>query len=384
MFFSGGTVQLPNCVWNYGTWDNANSNVTFSGTSFWNDGIWNNGNFFEGYWNNGVFNSGMIKNSTWINGIFNNSDSIFYDSTWLTGTFNNGVFFDSSWSGGTFNNGTFTSGSSWYDGVFNNGTFTDSSLWYDGTFNNGTFTNSVWVGGTFNNGTFQLSLWLNGNFYLGTMSNSSCLGGTFYGQTDNLNNENVVSNSATFKDVYFNNCTLVNGYYNSDQSITVNPTTGDPTNTSVISACTIYYGNYNNYAISDSKIIDGLYNQCYIYLTNIQKAVYSGSVSRTYNAVIGHYGTTDIPMNWSGGTFNGGTFGHTGNSHDFGTSATTSWDNWLSGDFVSGNFYGIWYGGRWLGGNWYGWNRLTWDNTKPGTQPGHPYNPIFVNTLLTG
>jgi hypothetical protein len=372
-YFSGSTINST-CTWLYGIWDDGN----FLLPSF-NDGIWNSGNFINKTWIYGIFNNGTFSGSTWLDGLFNGGYMV--NSNWTGGTFNNGEIVDIVWSGGTFNNGTFLS-SIWYDGIFNNGIFS-SSVWYNGYFKNGTikenstwwngylfggnFLNSIWHDGTWINGTMRNSIWYDGTFNNGYMIDSEWLDGTFNNGTFDARQTGLTYtttlgvnwSNGTFNGGNFNNAVWQNGTFNN--------------------------GVVNNSIFLGVNWINGVFN-----------GLYMGPIA------IGGYGS-DYIINWSGGTWNWGTFGlpreywdlsfpnppgahmimnwldgqfYDGNFWNSGVTtgpSRTFWGGWSGGTFYNGNFYGDFFGGDWVQGNFSSDYAYWW---KSGSAPQDRYKNI--------
>lgn len=310
-YFSNSFIDTTS-YWFGGIWSGGTFNM-----NVWYDGIWNGGDFCGKQWRNGIFNGGYFSGSTWKDGIF--QDGIIENSTWSGGTFTYGLMNNTDWFGGIFNGGQISNGNwfngicnggtitnvQWSDGVFNGGTF-NNGYWTNGTVNNGNILNSTWVTGTFNGGTFNSGnnvpliqnndlyklnnpiynsgrSWLDGDFNGGIFSNSIWIQGTFRG---GLFQNGSLWSGGTFKDGEFDNSTWINGYFGNGK---------------------VTRSNFHNV-----QWYNGIWNS-----GNLGIGINFDGITLTHPTVY-----------WSGGTFNGGTFGYDSDN----TIA------WLGGHFYGGTF----------------------------------------------
>jgi len=388
-YFSGSSIN-NSVIWIYGIWDDG-----FFGLPSWNNGIWNSGSFINKYWYTGIFNNGTFSGSTWENGIFNNGN--FIRSYWSGGTFNDGTF-NGEWSGGTFNGGMFQN-STWYTGIFNNGDFL-SSTWYNGIFNNGkvvgrSITSSVFVSlvptfdtifysGTINNGDFTGCDLSGMTIYNGSINKSTWWCGTI--------------NGGYLSEIYWKNGTFNDGIFDNRLS----GLTYYTTNALYKWENGTFNGGYlNNNYWENGTFNNGIVNNSIIRKVKWMNGVFNGiHMGPRYNSTI----TTSFIVNWSGGTWNNGSFGtplekiknstaklymnwldgkfYNGSFFNSGTTVGgnyTAYGGWSGGTFYNGNFYGDFFDGDWVSGNfisppanWY----------KNGTPPSggknkqwFPYNP---------
>lgn len=304
--------QLDSSRWLNGIWeDQTNSEDTFNPyNGVWSNGIWNYGIFRNMTWLDGVFNDGYFYDSVWTKGTFKGGNMLSTDDsnimTWYDGIFSGGYMTNMIWINGSFNGGTMTN-CSWSDGVFNDGVMTASkwgngifnggqinqSLWYNGTFNNGLMTNCYWENGIFNGGIFE-----SGNdVKFGNDTSGLFTTGGVYSQ--NLMNKNYYWYNGTFNGGSFLNSIWTNGLFNNglidENSLWVD-------------------GNFLNGEFKNSYWMHGTFKQGKVTNSSFHSVDWgrgtwiSGNLGIIDNA--GLSPTTYPIVNWRGGVFNEGIFGH--------------------------------------------------------------------------
>jgi len=316
----GGTIsdgyfincQVESSRWLNGTWeDQTNTEDTF--------------NPYDGVWSNGVWNYGIFRNMTWLDGIFN--DGYFYDSTWTKGTFKGGEMMSidpllmNTWYDGIFSGGVILN-MIWKNGSFNGGTITNC-VWEDGTFNDGTMKTCTWATGTVNGGTINNTIWQDGTFNKGLMSCCYWNDGTFNGGT--FNSDNNIKLGSDYNGVFTNGGALTqkdvnksyywnNGTFNGGSFLNSIWMDGAFINGVIDQGSLWIKGDFLNGEFKNSYWMEGTFKQGKVTNSSFHNVNWGRGTWLSGNIGIidtaGKSSTTYPIVNWYGGVFNEGVFGH--------------------------------------------------------------------------
>jgi hypothetical protein len=236
-YFKDTTLD-NSCIWNYGYWNNNWDNIQLPFTLTWNDGIFINGVFGTNdsntIWKNGTFLNGDWLGLVWQGGKFLNGTLIGVD--YIDG---DGKHVVSTWNGGKFVNGTINPIDQlvWYDGEVNNGNIFNTTF-EKVNIDNGIFDNCYIKGGTINNGIFKAVLIYDtdvndGDFtYFSGSTTPPVIIDSSYLSNCNIYNGNFIRN-------FFNKCDIYNGLYKDGY---------------FYHPCDVYNGNFTDSGFIDDKV----------------------------------------------------------------------------------------------------------------------------------